>query len=66
MDAFANHGYVAPNGYTNFQESLDAITKGVCDDLAFFLATIVAVQVRDCNHFSIGDPPWKSLPIVGG
>ena len=27
MNALANHGYIARNGYTNFQGSLDAITK---------------------------------------
>lgn len=27
MNALANHGYIARNGYTTFQESLDAIVK---------------------------------------
>lgn len=27
MNALANHGYIARDGYTNFQEALDAITK---------------------------------------
>lgn len=36
------------------------------NDLAFFLATLGAVQAGDGNHFSIGGPPGKSLPVVGG
>ena len=35
-------------------------------DLAFFLATLGAVQAGDGNHFSIGGPPGNTLPIVGG
>ena len=27
MNALANHGYIARNGYTNFQEALNAIVK---------------------------------------
>ncbi|MCJ1462824.1 hypothetical protein MMC07_001427 [Pseudocyphellaria aurata] len=61
MNAAANHGYIARNGYTTLQESLDA-----SPDIAFFLATLVDVQTGDGNHFSIGGPPDKSLPVVGG
>ncbi|KAI4157730.1 MAG: hypothetical protein LQ342_008048 [Letrouitia transgressa] len=68
MNALANHGYIARNGYTTFQESLDSIVKvyGAGHDLAFFLAALGAVQAGDGNHFSIGGPPGKSLPVVGG
>lgn len=35
-------------------------------DIALVLATFGAVQAGDGNHFSIGGPPGKSLPIVNG
>lgn len=38
----------------------------VGNDLATILATLGAVQAGDGNHFSIGGPPDKSLPVVGG
>ena len=85
MNALANHGYIARNGYTTFQESLDSIVKVygagksiipwvwesilrdiLGYDLAFFLAALGAVQAGDGVHFSIGGPPGKSLPVVGG
>ncbi|MCJ1263364.1 hypothetical protein MMC22_003234 [Lobaria immixta] len=68
LNALANHGYIARNGYTTLQESLDAIIKvyGLSYDFAFSLATFGAVQTGDGNHFSIGGPPGKSLPVVGG
>ncbi|MCJ1429149.1 hypothetical protein MMC29_007062 [Sticta canariensis] len=68
MNAAANHGYIARNGYTTLQESRDASVKvfGAGQDLASILATLGAVQAGDGNHFSIGGPPDKSLPVVGG
>ena len=85
MNAAANHGYIARNGYTTFQESLDAsinvfgtsilvfpktqdpwLRVFAGPGLAAILATAGAVQAGDGNHFSIGGPPDKSLPVVGG
>lgn len=68
LNAAANHGYIARNGYTTLQESLDASTKvfGAGYDLAFFLAVLGAVQAGDGNHYSIGGLPGPSLPVVGG
>ena len=36
------------------------------EDLGSVLAALGAVQAGDGNHFSIGGPPGKSLPVVGG
>ncbi|MCJ1424428.1 hypothetical protein MMC29_002316 [Sticta canariensis] len=68
MNAAANHGYIARNGYTTLQESRDASINvfGAGLDLATILATLGAVQAGDGNHFSIGGPPDKGLPVVGG
>ena len=43
MNALANHGYIARNGYTTFQESLDAITNVLgCGMFVFFQRKSVA------------------------
>ncbi|CAF9920832.1 MAG: hypothetical protein HETSPECPRED_004374 [Heterodermia speciosa] len=68
MNAVANHGYVARNGYTNTQEAITAIMKvyGVGPTIADGLATIAAVQAGDGFHFSIGGPAPATLPVLGG
>lgn len=35
-------------------------------DIAFGLAALAAVEAGDGNHFSIGGPAGKGLPIVSG
>ena len=40
LNAAANHGYIARNGYTTFQESFDAITRIYGTGLLAYLASI--------------------------
>ena len=35
-------------------------------DLAVLISIVGAVMAGDGNYFSIGGPPGKSLPVVGG